>query len=649
MTFLVPWAYRRHRKFYASVLLQSSSAASAASENAGSRSKNIITIRAASAEELSTVVNVVNEAFMANAFFKKEGYRDRTSIDKAKSWVNGDHIYLVAVDEHRVILGAIAVEWDNTTAVGEVGQLSVQADQRQRGIGKLLVKAAEDWVKQRAGDRPFTVQMPLLSVRPDLFPYYQKQGYSAGERIPYPNKEALDGSRDVELIMYRKQFAPTVSAKAAPAPVPWLRVLSVGLVLFVNHFSLMLVIPFTPFMVADYFPHLSRDQLGLKVGYLASTFFLGQFLGAYLWGAAADRFGRRPVMLFGMLGTLLSMVLFGLSNTFWLALVARFLGGFLNGNTGVCKVYLSEILDYGNAASGFAVIGMQAALGRLLGPSIGGLLSNPCRKFAALSGFSMLQQFPYILPCLLASLVGVVGIAVAYVNLPETFKILPKENAQEGGPHQEEEPAPRSLKTPAVIISLLMYMGLSFAHIGFEQLFPLWLLKDKHQGGFNFDESMIGAVIAMTGPVQLVTQAVAVPALARKVSYRKAWQIVIVAFGIAVALTPLASLATRFQSPWAWWVAAVGAYMAVNVPAEAAYTYTSILVNDSVEKVDRGKVNGIGQSLASATRMVGPVLWSVLFARTATCWQVSFYLIFLVLIGSARLATHLPRHVGASK
>lgn len=50
---------------------------------------------------------------------------------------------------------------------------------------------------------------------------------------------------------------------------------------------------------------------------------------------------------------------------------------------------------------------------------------------------------------------------------------------------------------------------------------------------------------------------------------------------------------------------AVGAYMAVNVPAEAAYTYTSILVNDSVEKVDRGKVNGIGQSLASATRMVG--------------------------------------------
>lgn len=171
MTFLVPWAYRRHRKFYASVLLHSSSAASAASEDAGSRyeifhsvvsffevrvpkfwsascssrslpnclftsvwpavakhgfqhkrsiffschfcsqkyphrhvtkcfslfgdfnaiwillprSKNIITIRAASAEELSTVVNVVNEAFMANAFFKKEGYRDRTSIDKAKA------------------------------------------------------------------------------------------------------------------------------------------------------------------------------------------------------------------------------------------------------------------------------------------------------------------------------------------------------------------------------------------------------------------------------------------------------------------------------------------------------------------------------------------------------------------------------------
>ena len=45
--------------------------------------------------------------------------------------------------------------------------------------------------------------------------------------------------------------------------------------------------------------------------------------------------------------------------------------------------------------------------------------------------------------------------------------------------------------------------------------------------------------------------------------------------------------------------------MLVNVPAEAAYTYGAIVVNDSVSKQQRGKVNGINSSIAAALRMIG--------------------------------------------
>lgn len=56
-----------------------------------------------------------------------------------------------------------------------------------------------------------------------------------------------------------------------------------------------------------------------------------------------------------------------------------------------------------------------------------------------------------------------------------------------------------------------------------------------------------------------------------------AWQIVIVAFGIAVALTPLASLATRFQSPWAWWVAGVpGRRLSSQGPAFVGPAFLSL-------------------------------------------------------------------------
>ena len=56
----------------------------------------------------------------------------------------------------------------------------------------------------------------------------------------------------------------TEAEDKSPTPVPWNRVLSIGLVLFVNHFSLMLVIPFTPFMVSDFFPTLEKAKLGYE-------------------------------------------------------------------------------------------------------------------------------------------------------------------------------------------------------------------------------------------------------------------------------------------------------------------------------------------------------------------------------------------------
>lgn len=52
------------------------------------------------------------------------------------------------------------------------------------------------------------------------------------------------------------------------------------------------------------------------------------------WGGLSDRIGRKPVLLLGCAGTMLSLLLVGISTNFWFALVGRALGGFLNGNIG---------------------------------------------------------------------------------------------------------------------------------------------------------------------------------------------------------------------------------------------------------------------------------------------------------------------------
>jgi MFS family permease len=59
---------------------------------------------------------------------------------------------------------------------------------------------------------------------------------------------------------------------------------------------------------------------------------------SFLLGYVSDLKGRRPIMLLGLAGNILSSVAFGFSKSLWFALACRLVAGFLNGNTGVVKV-----------------------------------------------------------------------------------------------------------------------------------------------------------------------------------------------------------------------------------------------------------------------------------------------------------------------
>lgn len=62
------------------------------------------------------------------------------------------------------------------------------------------------------------------------------------------------------------------------------------------------------------------------------------------WGGLSDRVGRKPVLLIGCLGTMLSMLMVGFASSLWVAVVGRALGGFLNGNIGVIQTMVGELV-----------------------------------------------------------------------------------------------------------------------------------------------------------------------------------------------------------------------------------------------------------------------------------------------------------------
>ena len=82
----------------------------------------------------------------------------------------------------------------------------------------------------------------------------------------------------------------------------------------------------------------------LYSGLLISAFALAESLTGLFWGSVSDRIGRKPVLLFGCTGTMLSLVIVGFAPTFWVALLGRALGGFLNGNIGVIQTMVGELV-----------------------------------------------------------------------------------------------------------------------------------------------------------------------------------------------------------------------------------------------------------------------------------------------------------------
>lgn len=87
-----------------------------------------------------------------------------------------------------------------------------------------------------------------------------------------------------------------------------------------------------------------EDKIAFWVGITAASFAFSQFTSGVFWGRASDRFGRKPTILFGLLGTLVSSIFFGLSKSLPQAIVARCLSGLLNGNVGILRTLVAEIV-----------------------------------------------------------------------------------------------------------------------------------------------------------------------------------------------------------------------------------------------------------------------------------------------------------------
>ncbi|KAJ7521466.1 hypothetical protein O6H91_19G056000 [Diphasiastrum complanatum] len=319
-----------------------------------------------------------------------------------------------------------------------------------------------------------------------------------------------------------------LSKKGAGPPTRQL--ISLGLIVLCNALPISSLYPFLYFMVRDFHVAKSEQDIGYFAGVIGSSFMIGRFFTGIYWGVLADKYGRKPVIFAGVLSVIVFNTFFGLSSGFWMAVVTRFLLGSFNGMLGTVKAYASEICSEEHQALGVSVVSTTWAFGLIIGPALGGYLSQPAKKYPNIFKSTLFDRFPYLLPCLCITIFAILALAITF-DLPETLhnhepshegcfndngsKVKSQNgdataSAAESGLATAEDPkmpspkyeAPKTKslwKNQALLGSTAVYCIWSMHDIAYTEIFSLWALSPTSLGGLNFRSSDVGNVFAISG------------------------------------------------------------------------------------------------------------------------------------------------------
>ena len=536
---------------------------------------------------------------------------------------------------------------------------------------------------------------PLMHSRPSDVAFASSQHDIATrteEKIDSPRSSA-DGSPQRSFQMERECQTPLMNRPPPPLasvnekPVSWASLPRKGqlAILIFARFSEPLaqtsLMAYMFYQLRWFDPSLPDSTISWQAGILQASFSAAQFFTAALWGRAADRIGRKPIILIGLGGSCLSCFAYAFSTHFAVAVVIRLLGGALNGNVGLMRTMISEIVPEKKYQSrAFLLLPTFLNIGGILGPIMGGFFADPVKSLPKIfgphsllggtDGVLWMGEWPYALPSLLAGTVLFSAIVMVFLGLDETHEHI-KNRRDRGrqiarwllswssfrrsksnyspihnGPEASSEddlqttnvgnidssekddslPVPsklpfRQVWTHNVVLSLashfflilnistfnaLLYTFLP-APRSFESTSTSAVSTSRFSGGLGLSESNVGLATSLIGLLGFPFQLILYPFFQSRYGTLGCFKLFLPFSTLAAFLNPLLVLLP--QNRWVVWPC-LTAVLALQVLAGTqALPGSIILINESIPTAQvKGLIHGVGQSVASAGKTVGPVL-----------------------------------------
>jgi len=351
------------------------------------------------------------------------------------------------------------------------------------------------------------------------------------------------------------------------------KTLTLLLVVFIDLIGFGVVIPILPLLI---------ERIGgnaFLVGVVISIFSLFQFLFSPILGRLSDKYGRRPILIASSAINAVSYFLIFISQAFWVIILGRILAGIGSSNLSVAQAYIADTSQAHERTKRMALVGAAFGLGFIVGPLLGGVVSEHFGIAAA-----------FLIPALLAF----ANTILITIILPESNMALKQHVKIELFSIRvtREVLKPKNI---SFLLFLFFFVNLALALV--IGVFPLY-----SENKFNWTESQNGIYFGLIGLGSLISQTALIRLLLKK--FDESQMIIggLVVFGLSVMLVGI--------SPAAWFLLTVGPFTSVGFSLLNVNTQSLISLETKPE--EQGAVMGVAQSFASLGRVFGPLLGGVI-------------------------------------
>jgi MFS family permease len=329
---------------------------------------------------------------------------------------------------------------------------------------------------------------------------------------------------------------------------------------------------------------------GIWVGFAFALQAFGQLITGPLWGAASDRYGRKPVLV----GTIIAAGLCELATAFspalWVTLIVRLCAGLCAGNVAAAAALISDVTEAKRRSQGMAIIGISFGLGFTLGPALGALVSYLAGD--ELSPFG--RGMPFVVAAgldLIAALLGVALVVEARADVASRAASRVKRSWSQ---------ARELMRRPGIRAMGELFAVTTVAMTLMETTFFLFMADAR-----GWDEAEVGGLLGAMGLWSATIQG-GVGRISSRIGDRG-----MVRWGCGLLAPGLGFAAWSGSGPLVVLLVLLG--LAATGRALLQPGAMALMSRQARDEQEVGEVMGVMQSATSLGRLVGPALGGVLF------------------------------------